>query len=64
MERAILDVNGGMGGKEICGIRFSANTAYGTEDNSHAVRPIVCLERGILDGKTETGLRDDPIVLD
>ena len=47
----------------LCSVISNASTdSYSTD--TRAVRPVVSLESGILDGKTETGLRDNPIVLD
>ena len=54
---------GDLGSNYLCNVNHDA---YANCDNTdaRAVRPVVSLESGILDGKTETGLRENPIVLD
>ena len=55
-------VYGGLGGSDYL---WGVNLSKADYDSGYcAVRPVVSLESGILDGKTETGLIDDPIKLD
>ena len=58
-----MNNNGNPDNNNLCNVNNNANTNYNNTD-TRAVRPVVSLESGILDGKTETGLRENPIVLD
>ena len=58
-----MDGRGNLDYDGLCDVDNSALT-YSYDTDTRAVRPVVSLESGILDGKTETGLRENPIVLD
>ena len=59
-----VNCSSSLDGHLLCYVDDYADTYPYSRADARAVRPVVSLESGILDGKTETGLRDNPIVLD
>ena len=56
-----VDDYGGLGDSNLCGVHNYAYPDYHSPSN--AVRPVVTLKSGILNGASEEGTIDNPIVL-
>jgi len=57
-----IEIDNNYGIRQLCHVDNGGNNAnYDSNTRSHAVRPVLTLESGILDGVTQSGTKDDPI---